>query len=402
MALQLAEFRMPRWYTEALSTWLEDDQRVEADRMMIEYIARGKLKGLGEMNEYFRSNPLMAYVHGRYVIAYLEKNFGFEAIVKALKLFAQGKKQNDVLPAVTGKTLKELDEGQAAFVKDVFSKVKMRPAADPASLVQLELAAKKEDATAQDIANLAAAKLALRQMAAAEELARKALEKDARCVDAINILGHAAYERRDYEGARQQFLKSTGIDPDRSFAAWQRLGLIYKKEGKTTKAIEAFEAARKVYPRYAGPENPHHELPALYADLEPPQLDKALAVWRDAVKNDPDDAEAAQKGLLLATTMKDYKAAAEFAQAYVEVDPYKPEVHCLFGQACRELKDFARAAREYQVATALNDKDVESWIGLARAHQALGQREAALTAVQKALDVDGMCPAAKALRDELR
>jgi len=402
MTLQLSEFRVPRWYTEAFSTYLEDDSRIQSDPMMVDAMAKGRLKDIDTMNEYFRINPLMAYVHGRYVIEYLDKTFGFDAHIKALKLFAQGKKLTETLQEVTGKSIKELNEGQLAFLKKSFEDVRLRPTYDKPLMVQLELAAKKDDATAQDIASFAIANLAARQNATAEELAKKALEKDPKCVDAINLLGALAFDKKDYEGARQKYLESTGIDPKRSFSAWHRLGIIYKKEGKTTKAVDAFEMARKSYPRYIGPDNPHHELPDLYADMEPPQLDKALGVWKDAVKINTEDAEAAFKGLKLAMQMKDYKSAVWFAEAHITIDPYKVEVHRIAGQAYEELKDAARASREYQVAVAIDDKDVESWVGLARMRKAAGKREEALQAVQKALEVDGAHAAAKALRDELK
>lgn len=402
MALQLSDFRVPRWYTEAMSTFIEDDSRIQSDRMMVDAIAKGRLKTIDTMNEYFRVNPLMAYVHGRYVIEYIDKTFGFEAHIKALKLFAKGKKLGEALYEATGKDLAELNKGQLDFLKKSFEDVRLRPSYDPASVLQLELASKKEDASAQDIAHFAVAMLAGRRADQALALATKALEKDPKCVDALNVLGTMAYDKKDYEGARTQYLKSTSIDPARSFSAWHRLGIIYKKEGKTTKAIEAFEAARKSYPRYIGPDNPHHELPALYEDMEPAQWDKALAVWKDAARINTEDSEAALKGLKLAIKMKDFKSAAELAMMHIQIDPYVAEVHRLGGQAFEALKDAAKATREYEVAVAIDDKDVESWVGLARMRHAAGKREEALQAVQRALEVDGSHAEAKALRDRFK
>ena len=402
MALQLSDFKVPRWYTEAFSTYLEDDSRIQSDAMMVDAIAKGQLKPIDRMNEYFRINPLMAYVHGRYVIEYIAKTFGFEAHVKALKLFAQGKKLDEALQEATGKSLKELDEGQLAFLKDSFKDVRLRPSYDPPTVVKLELAAKGENASAQAVADYAIAQLAMRHPDMAEALAKRALEKDPKCVDANNVLGSLAYDKKDYETAKQRYLTSTGIDSTRSFTAWLRLGVIYKKEGKTTKAIEAFEAARKSFPRYVGPDNPYHELPELYADMEPPQLDKALSVWRDAVRVNTEDPEAALEGLRLATKMKDAKAATEFAAIHIEIDPYNVEIHHLGGKAYEELKDWAHAAREYKVATAIDEKDVESWVALARVYKADGHKAEALKAVQQALDIDGTQEEAKALLKELQ
>jgi cytochrome c-type biogenesis protein CcmH/NrfG len=54
------------------------------------------------------------------------------------------------------------------------------------------------------------------------------------------------------------------------------------------------------------------------------------------------------------------------------------------------------------VAVAIDDKDVESWVGLARMRKAANKREEALQAVQHALEVDGTHAEAKKLRDELK
>jgi len=402
MALQLSKFRVPRWYTEAFSTYLEDDSRINSDRMMVDAIAKDRLKSIGAMNEYFRVNPLMAYVHGRYVIEYIAKTFGFEAHIKALKLFAEGKKLDEALLEATGKPLDELNRGQLEFLRKSFEQVRLKPTYDPPTLVQLELAAKADDASAQAIADFAAANAAGKRLDIAEQLAKKALEKDEKCVDAINVLGYIAYSKKDFEAAKQLYQKSTGLDAARSFSAWHRLGVIYKKEGRTTKAIEAFEAARASYPRYVGPDNPHHELPDLYEDLDPPQNEKALAVWRDAVKINSEDAEAALKGLRLAIKLKDYKSATEFAMSHIEIDPYPVEVHRLAGKAFEELKDYKRAAREFGVATAIDDKDVPSWIGVARMHKQLGNKAEALKAADKALEVDGSSAEAREIRASLK
>jgi tetratricopeptide (TPR) repeat protein len=402
MALQLSHFRVPRWYTEAFSTFLEDDSRIESDQMMIDYIARGKLKKIENMNEYFRENILMAYVHGRYIVEYIAKNFGFEAHVKAMKLFAEGKKLAEVLPAVTGKSLEELNAGQLEFTTSFFKTVRRRPSIDQAMLVQLEIAAKPDDAPAQAVADLAIAMIAARKLQRAEQLCNRALEKDPKCVDAINMLGLMAYEKKDFETAKQKYKESTAIDPTRSFLAWQRLGIIYKKEGHTTLAVNAFEAARKSFPRYVGPDNPHYELPELYADFEPPQLDKALQVWRDAIKVNTQDPEACFKGLELAVKMKDPQAIVEFATAHAMVDPYKVVVHKYAGEAFEQLKDFPHAEREYAIGSVVDEKNVECWVGLARARKAQGKKHDALQAAKQALDIDGTNAEAKALREELK
>lgn len=402
MTLQMSGFRVPRWYTEAFSTYLEDDSRLETDPMMVNAIAQGGIKDLDKMNEYFRENMLMAYVHGRYVIEYLDKTFGFEIHKQALKAFAEGKKVPEVLPAVTGKPLEELNKGQHEYVRTFFSKKVRIPAApDQRDFARLEAAASKSDASAEDIAKLANAHMIAGQLQRAEAGALKALEKDLMNVDAIRILGELTWRKKDYEGAKQLYQQLNKVDPEASFAAWHRLGIIYKKEGRTTKAIEALEKARALYPRYVGDDNPYHLLPDLYRDLEPAQNEKAVAVWLDAVKANTEDKAAALKGLELAVQLKMWPEAAKLGMAHIEIDPYEPKVHRLLGQVYQELKDIPRAAREYRVLTHVDEKDLEAWVNLSRMEQALGNRDEAARAVQAALEIDATHEGAKAQKAAL-
>ncbi|MBE7465657.1 MAG: tetratricopeptide repeat protein [Planctomycetes bacterium] len=402
MTLQMAQFRMPRWYTEAFSTYVEDDSRLNSDGMMVDAIAKGQLKKIEDMNEYFRGNMLMAYVHGRYIVEYLDKTFGMDAHRKALRMFAEGKRPEEVFPAVTGKSLEELNEGQFKYVREFFAaRVKLRPSYDQADMAELEMRASKPDATADQIAELAVAHMTQRKLQLAEAGALKAMEKDPNCADAINVLGKLAFDKKDYLGAKKLFEQFTEANPDKSFIAWHHLGVIYKKEGKTTAAIKAFEQARRIYPRYVGPDNPHHELPKLYLDLEPPDYAKAIAGWKLATEANTEDAEAPKEGLKLAVKQKDWASAAWFAMRHIEINPYDVFVHRKGGEAFEALKDLRRAAREFRIATQLDEQDIDSWVALGRVELEQGNREAAVQAVRSALHIDGTHEAAKVLKQQL-
>jgi len=130
-------------------------------------------------------------------------------------------------------------------------------------------------------------------------------------------------------------------------------------------------------------------------------MDKALQVWRDAVKINTEDKEAALEGLKLAVKMKDPKSAIQFAEAHIEIDPYVLEVHKLAGNAYEELKDYEHAAREYGVAGAIEAKDVDNWVSQARVFKALGKKEEAILAAHKAYDIDNTHVEAKTLLKEL-
>ena len=332
---------------------------------------------------------------------YLDQTFGFQVHLKVLKLFAAGEKLEQALPEATGVSLEKLNAGQLEFLKKALASVRLRPSLDEAALLQLELAAQEPNAPAQALADYAGAQFSEHHLAQARDWAKRALAKDPKCAAAQVVLGRVALEDGDQAGAKTGLEAATALDPDGSFAAWQALGMLYKKEGRTRKAIDALEAARRIYPRYIGPDNPYYELPGLYAGLEPPELEKALQVWRDAVKLNSADPEAALNGLKLALKQKAPNSAVEFAEAYIEIDPYSAEVHRLAGSAYADLNQPSPAEREYSVATVLAPQDVASWIGLARVRKALGRKPEAQQAVRKALDIDATDVSAKTLLKEL-
>jgi tetratricopeptide (TPR) repeat protein len=403
MTLQRTKFRIPHWYTEAISVYLENDPRVEADGMMVEAIARGRIKKIENMEEYFRENPLMAYVHGRYFADYLEKNFGFEAHLKALKAFAEGGQAAEVFPAVTGASLETLNRGQLDYLHDFFRRhVRLRLPPDPAEFTRLETAAAAPEAKAADLAHLAQAQWTLRQFDAARLSAQKAIEQDPACALAFQVMGDLELHEKRLTEAKIHFEEAVKQDPEESFRAWHQLGILYKKEGRAAQAIAALQRALRLYPRYQGPDHPLHLLAAIYEEAEPPDLAKALETWRLALAGNPTDLQAARKGFQGALKEKAWPLAAEFAMAFIEVDPYDPKIHREAGRVFEELKNLPAAAREFGVACALDEADAEAWTGLARVEWARGRKGEAAKAIAAALSIDGTHAEAKALNEKIR
>ena len=103
----------------------------------------------------------------------------------------------------------------------------------------------------------------------------------------------------------------------------------------------------------------------------------------------------------MAIEVKDWKAATEFATSFIEIDPYDLEVHQKAGRAYMELKDLPHAIREFHIATVIDNLDIESWVGLAKAQVAAGNKKEAKESVEKALEVDGTHAEAKEMRKKL-
>ena len=124
-SIQLSRARVPRWFTEGLSeyetarldpTWT---RRTHAE--LYHAIADKKLLSVGELNLGFTrardvSHMVVTYHQAAEEVMFLVKRFGFDVVPKALKLFAQGKETAEVIPAITGMTVRAYD---AAFEADL-------------------------------------------------------------------------------------------------------------------------------------------------------------------------------------------------------------------------------------------------------------------------------------------
>src|SRR5262249_22093371 len=116
-AIQLSNSRVPRWFTEGLSEYetliARPDWRRENDADLYGAVASGTLVSIGDLNSEFMQPDagavVVAYYQAAVTIEYLVATYGFPKIVDALKLSAPGRETPDVLQAITGKTIAQLD-----------------------------------------------------------------------------------------------------------------------------------------------------------------------------------------------------------------------------------------------------------------------------------------------------
>ncbi|HEX9103861.1 MAG TPA: hypothetical protein VF997_16735, partial [Polyangia bacterium] len=124
-SIQLSRARVPRWFTEGLSeyetarldpTWV---RRTHAE--LYHAIAAGQLLSVGELNLGFTrardvSHMVVTYHQAAEEVIFLVRRFGFDVVPRALRLFGAGKETAEVIPAITGMSVKAYD---AAFVADL-------------------------------------------------------------------------------------------------------------------------------------------------------------------------------------------------------------------------------------------------------------------------------------------
>ena len=95
ITLQKTGYRIPRWFTEGLSTHEERDAQRHMDAMLVWALAKDRLLPLEQLNlgfyrPAFPNHVPLSYYHASLVCAYLEEKLGFGALLTMLDHFAAG------------------------------------------------------------------------------------------------------------------------------------------------------------------------------------------------------------------------------------------------------------------------------------------------------------------------
>ena len=121
----------------------------------------------------------------------------------------------------------------------------------------------------------------------------------------------------------------------------------------------------------------------------------AVAAFQDALKSDPELAEAHFRlGLGYEALGKrdqaeaEYKKAVETYKKYLTEHDDDSEAHYDLGQTYAGLGQYSDAIRQYREATKLKDNDADIYYDLGVAHTKLAQYDAAAAAFSKSLEID--------------
>jgi Tfp pilus assembly protein PilF len=142
--------------------------------------------------------------------------------------------------------------------------------------------------------------------------------------------------------------------------------------GRTAEAIEEFQAAIALYPRFA---LAHNDLGLIYGERG--ELAEAATELEQAVRFDPTYAKAENNlGVILSRQGEDQQAAAHFERA-IQLDRHYGDPHRNLAQLLAASGHFDEAAGEYQQALALAPDDAMARNGYAGLLARSGQLDAA-------------------------
>lgn len=410
--LQLSRNRAPRWFTEGLSEYETNLERPywkrEHARDIYRSLQAGDLWKIEQLSAAFthpdrENGVVIAYQQSSLVIHYLAESCGFPKLVEALKLYGAGKRDDEVLPAISGKSMAVLNEEFRRFLQARYRYYADGFDFDPGAYKDGAALKRAADAAPSDAAaqaRFAAALLAgpppNRPLAVAP--ARKALALEGKNVLARYVLAQALLAAKDAKGAREEFdaLLAQGTD---GYQIRLALGTLTGGGGDEAAAERHLAAAAKWDPDRA---EPYALLAQLYeARGRRPELLRVTESLLDIEEHDHDAAR-----LLIGQYANDAKWAEveRLAPRVIGITPMEAFVHQQYGQALAELKRPRESAFELESALAAGvRRPAVTRALLARQYLLAGDRGKARLAAEQALKEDpANAEAAQVLKDAAR
>ncbi len=284
-AIQLSNSRVPRWFTEGLSEYetliARPEWRRENDADLYGALANGTLPSIGDLNSEFMQPDanavVVAYFLSAVTVEWLAQTYGFPKLVEALKLYGKGKETPEVLKAITGKAIAQLDTDFRKYLD-----IRLAPYAGTFKLpsrgfddvTKLEIAADAAPKDAKLRANVALGYYYGGDADKAGAAAKRALSLDPKNAIARYIMaeiavhtgdkkqalelytglmvdGHDSYDLRarlaglaqddgDTDEFEKQLCAAKKLDPERSYP-YQALAALYKKQNKTAQYLAEME-----------------------------------------------------------------------------------------------------------------------------------------------------------------
>jgi tetratricopeptide (TPR) repeat protein len=409
--IQMSRSRVPRWFTEGMAD-LEPilhrpEWKRENDFDIYKAIRSGRLKGIASMSTAFSrarsiQEMVVAYYQGSLMISYMIKNFTLPKVLQALRAYGKGQRTEQILPAITGVSLKQLDQGFRGAELARLAHYNRNWFVD---LVRYEdfkvfaAAAKKKPNDVKAQAELAAALLVDAKFKQASKQAELALGLGAKNRLALYVAARAAQVGRDRGRAEKLFkrLLGTGGDGYDVRVALGRLA-IERRDLKT--ADRHLQAAKSLDPERG---LPYVLLSRAYEKKG--STDKLIKELKGLSRLDQQNPGFVGKLVLLLAKRKDYRGVRRYGEMAYYINPASVKLHTYLADAYAAPAPRPRLDKAiWHLGTALLSnpaKPAELHVKLARIHLQRRDPRRARAALTRALKLDPGHAGAKALKSKL-
>jgi cellulose synthase operon protein C len=391
-AIQLSSSRVPRWFTEGLSEYetliARPDWRRENDADLYGAVANNTLPSIADLNTEFmqpdQNAVVVAYFESAVTIEYLAQTYGFPKIVEALKLYGQGKETPEVLKAITGKTIPELDKDFRAYLDIRLAAYKgtfKLPSRGYDDITKLEIAADAAPKDPKAKANVALGYYYGGDADKAGTAAQAAIALDPRQPIARYILAEIAVHNGDGKKAKDLYagLVADGHD---SYDIRTRLAQIAQEQGDTAEFEKQLCAAKKLDPERSYPYQALSELYAKQGDKPRSLAELEHYAFLEQMELAP--LKELTNGYLAAGNWPKVRTYGEMATF---INPQDLEILGNLARAYLELGDPGKALYTYDTMLVANPpprRPALVHLGRAKALAAMGKKADARTALAQA------------------
>ncbi len=351
-AIQLSKSRVPRWFTEGLSEYetliASPSWRRENDADLYGAVVNGTLPSIGALNAEFMQPDanavVVAYYQSAVTIEFLVQKYGFPKIVEALKLFGAGKESPEVLQAITGKTIAQLDTEFRAFLDVRLAAYKgtfKLPTRGFDDVTKLEIAADSAPRDAKARAHVALGYYNASDAEKAAQQAQAALALDPKQPIARYILAEVALHKNDPDRAKAMIgnLIADGVD---NYDLRTRLAQIAQNDKDAAEVEKQLCAAKKLDPERS---YPYQELYNLYKKQG--QMDKALVELEHYAFLEQMELAPLKELISEYTKLANWPKVKTYAEMALYIAPHDPEVLGALARSAIEAGDPATALFTY-------------------------------------------------------
>ena len=189
--------------------------------------------------------------------------------------------------------------------------------------------------------------------------------------------GNNAYRRGDLEGALAAYYRVLEMD-NNFYRAYYQIGVIEAKMRNLSSAIESYLNALKIKPDFF-----KCWFALGLARSKEGDKEGALDAFNQVIEIDSSYVKAYSSLAEIYIGLKEYTKAFEVLNTATKVDSSDSKSYYFLGKIYIELKQFEKAVENLEKGVAVNPEFAMAWLGLAEAHNELGNCEAAKVAARE-------------------
>jgi cellulose synthase operon protein C len=410
VTLAATENRIPHWFTEGLAVYQEESpRRYEWCMLLADAVRRNRLFTLESIDWGFirpkrPSDRQMAYAQSEWMVEFIVKRYGYDAINDMIRLFREGRTQVQVFDEQFGISTATFDESFAAWAREYAKRwgFDLSPVEDVEALRDQVESLSAEDESSASLkgreaaelwARLARAELDSGELPEALQAAQQSLKLDQSIKSAMEVLVSVysvfsqqeanAQARRDYDSRALPTLERLlETDPD-GWIAPKYFADIMLRRKEWDRAAEALQRLQRVMP--IDPAS-WRGLAAIY--LERGDDEKALPQLIELARLIDDDADVRAKVGRIYRRQGRLRDAQYWLNQAVFIEPFNPSLHETLAETCVQLNDARCALRQYEMLTKLEPNRASYFEGAALAAKRLGDDALVEKYARRAVELD--------------